>query len=180
MATIDFKALQDVYKEQMDQLLAITGLTTKCILNYGITKKNICPNCIYDSNLKKSSGKYKPGGPTPFVSGRICPYCNGAGSYGETQGEEIYLAVIANNKDWIIKTTNVANPEGMIQTICSREFYSKIKKCKDMTVIYSEFNANPLFELAEEPTPAGLGDSRYLICNWKRIGIGSTPTNMVS
>ena len=163
----------------MDALLAQTGLTTKCILNYGITKKNICPNCIYDSSLKKSSGKYKAGGPRPFVSGRICPYCNGVGFYGETQGEEVFLAIIANPKDWVVKPTNFENTEHLIQTICSKDLYSKLKQCKDMTVVYSDVNANPLFELSQEPTRAGLGDSNYLVTNWKRIGVASTPTSMV-
>lgn len=179
MAIINFPELQAIYKEQMDQLLAPTGLTTKCVLNYGISKKNICPNCIYDSNLKKSSGKYKAGGPRPFVSGRICPYCNGAGFYGETQGEEVFLAIIANHKDWVIKPVNVENAENMIQTICSYDLYAKFKRCKGMTPVYSDVNANPLFELAEDPTPAGLGDNKYLIANWKRVGISSTPTSMV-
>jgi len=178
MVSIDFKAVQATYKEYMDLLLAETGLTTKCVLNYGITKKNICPNCLYDVNLKKSSGQYKAGGPRPFVSGRICPYCNGVGFYGEVQGEEVFLGVIANHKDWIIKPTNIENAQGMIQTICSRDLYSKFKKCKDMTIVYSEVNANPIFELAEEPTPAGLGDNIYLITNWKRTGVSSATGNI--
>lgn len=163
----------------MDLLLAETGLTTKCLLNYGITKKNICPNCIYDSNLKKSSGKYKIGGPRPFVSGRICPYCNGLGFYGEQQSEEVYLAVIANHKDWVIKPINVEKTENMIQTICSKDLFSRFKRCKDMTVVYSEVNANPVFKLAEDPTPAGLGDNNYIITNWEKTGTSTSPTSMV-
>lgn len=163
----------------MDSLLSPTGLTTKCILNYGITKKNICPNCIYDSNLKKSSGKYKAGGPRPFVSGRICPYCNGVGFYGETQGEEVFLAVISNHKDWIIKPYNVEEAKNMIQTICGKGLYSKLKKCKDMTVVYSEVNSNPVFELSEDPMPAGLGDNNYLITNWKSTGVSAPNTSVI-
>lgn len=177
--SINFPDLQNIYNTQMDLLLANTGLTTKCLFNYGVSKKNICPNCIYDSNLKKSSNQYKPGGPRPFVSGRICPYCNGVGFYGNTQVEEVYLAVIWDYKDWIIKPINIENPTGMIQTICDRSYYSKFKKCKDMTVVYSTSNTNPLFELAEDPNPAGLGDNNYLITNWKRIGISTVSSNMV-
>lgn len=157
----------------MDMVLASTGLTTKCLLNYGVSKKNICPNCIYDPVLKKSAGKYKQGGPRPFVSGRICPFCNGVGYYGEVQSEEIYIAVIWDYKDWIIKPINIKNPEGMIQTICDRTLFANFKKCKDMTVVYSETNANPVFQLYEEPTPHGLGDNNYLITNWQRTGVSS-------
>ena len=163
----------------MDMLLANTGLTTKCLLNYGITKKDFCPNCIYDPNLKKSANKYKVGGPKPFVNGRICPYCNGAGSHGIVKVEAVYLAVIWDYKYWINKPINIQNPTGMIQTISSRAILDKIKKAKDLTVIYNTSNSNPLFTLAEEPNPVGLGDNNYLICNWERAGISSITESMV-
>jgi hypothetical protein len=178
--SIDFTSLQNLYKNQIDMLLASTGLTTKCLLNYGISKKSLCPNCIYDSNLKKSSNKYKPGGPRQFTSGRICPYCNGTGYYGVVTVEEIYVAVIWDYKDWVIKPINIENPSGMIQTISDKTLFAKFKKCKDLTVVYSSVNSNPLFRLYEEPTPAGLGDNNYLIVNWERIGTSSITEPMVS
>lgn len=178
--TIDFSALQSVYNDQMNMLLANTGLTTRCLLNYGITKKDICPNCIYDSNLKKSANKYKTGGPKPFVNGRICPYCNGAGYHGLIKVDEIYLAVIWDYKHWINKPINIQNPTGMIQTICSRVLFDKLKKAKDLTIIYRDTTSNPLFKILEEPNPVGLGDNNYLICNWERTGISSITENMIT
>ena len=169
MVSINFKDLQKTYDDQMDLLLADNGLTTKCLLNYGITKKEFCPNCFYDPNLKKSSNKYKPGGPRPFVTGRICPYCNGDGYSGSINSEVVYLAVTADSKYWINKPENLQNPDSRIQTICRYSLVSKIKQAKDMTVVYSENNTNPNFMLIEEPNPAGLGDNRYLICNWEKI-----------
>jgi len=179
MVNIDFRALQDAYNNQMDMLLAQTGLTTKCLLNYGVTKKEFCINCIYDPALKKSSGKYKPGGPRPFVSGRICPYCNGYGSYGDVKSEEVYLAIIPNYKDWVIKPINLEDAKGVLQTICSYSLYGKFKRCKDMTVVYSEVNDNPVYELKEEPTPAGLGDNNYLVTNWIRTNSSVPSSGMV-
>jgi surface protein len=178
--TINFSALQSLYNDQMNMLLANTGLTTKCLLNYGITKKDLCPNCIYDPSLKKSANKYKQGGPKPFVNGRICPYCNGAGFNGLVKVEEAYLAVIWEYKYWINKPINIQNPTGMIQTICHRSLFDRLKKAKDLTVIYTTNNNNPLFKLAEEPNPNGLGDNNYLICNWERTGISSITESMVS
>lgn len=178
--TIDFSALQSVYNDQMNMLLANTGLTTRCLLNYGITKKDICPNCIYDPNLKKSANKYKTGGPKPFVNGRICPYCNGAGYHGLIKVDEVYLAVIWDYKYWINKPINIQNPTGMIQTICHRSLFDKLKKAKDLTIIYRDANSNPLFKLSEEPNPIGLGDNNYLICNWERTGISAITESMVS
>jgi formylglycine-generating enzyme required for sulfatase activity len=177
---IDFTGLKNIYNEQMDALLANTGLATKCLLNYGITKKDLCPNCIYDPALKKSANKYKIGGPKPFVDGRICPYCNGLGSHGLVKIEPIYLAVIWDYKYWINKPINIQNPTGFIQTICSKALLDKIKKAKDLTVIYSTVNSNPLFKLSEEPNPAGLGDNNYIICNWERTGISAITESMVT
>jgi len=156
---VDFNELQNVYKNQMDLLLASTGLTTKCKFNFGISKKNICPNCIYDVGLKKSSGKYKIGGPIAFPLGKICPYCNGIGFYGEEKSTVGYLAIIWDYKKWINPPPNINNPEGFIQTICDKTYLSSIKQCKDIRILYNQSGSNPLFRLYEEPNPAGLGDN---------------------
>lgn len=155
----------------MDMLLANNGLTTECVLNFGVSKKNICANCIFDANLKKSSNKYKPGGPVPFATGQICPYCNGIGYYGETNSEIVYLAVIWEYKKWINPPPrDVAIPDGMVQTISSMELLSSIRKCKDMDIKYpGALNKYHKFQLQGEPNPAGLGDNSYLVCMWKKI-----------
>lgn len=165
----NFTHLQNLYNKQMDMLLASTGLTTKCELNFGIAKKNICPNCIYDPGLKKSSNKYKTGGPIPFALGQICPYCYGAGLNGEEKKEIVYLAVIADNKKWINPPINIAIPDNMIQTISSKDHYDSFRQCKDLTLILNATGSNPTYNLYIDPTPAGLGDSNYIIAMWKKI-----------
>lgn len=169
MAYPNFANLQKIYNTQMDLLLSSTGLTTECKLNYGVSNRQICPNCIYDPGLKKSSNKYKNGGPVPFTLGQLCPYCYGVGWKGEETSEIIYLAVISDNKKWINPPPNIAISENMIQTICSRTLYDKIKQCKDITIILNSSGDNPKYSLYEDPTPAGLGDSNYIICMWKNI-----------
>lgn len=174
---INFKQLQNIYNNQINSILAIDGLTTECLLNYGISKKNICPNCLFDVNLKKSSNKYKPGGPVPFILGMICPYCNGIGYYGETTSEQIYLAVLWDHKKWVSPPTNIANPDNYIQTICHKSKLAKIRQAKNITVLLNRALSNPVFELYEEPTPAGLGDNEYLFCMWKKTGVsGKAPS----
>lgn len=172
---VDFNNLQNVYKKHIDLLLASTGLATQCEFNFGITKQNICPNCIYDVNLKKSSGKYKFGGPLEFALGKICPYCSGSGYYGEQRSVVGYLAIIWDYKKWINPPPNINNPEGFIQTICDKSYLSHIKQCKDMTVVYSVNGSNPVFTLYGEPNPAGLGDNNYLFCMWQKVGVSSSP-----
>lgn len=170
---INFPNLQDIYNKHIDLLLSSTGLTTLCQFNYGVTNLEVCPNCIYDVNLKKSSGKYKSGGPVPFPLGKICPYCNGSGSYGIVKSDNGYLGVIWDYKKWINPPPIIDNPEGYIQTICSKEYLSQIKQCKDLVVFYHSNNSNPVFQLYGEPTPAGLGDNKYLFCMWKKIGVSN-------
>lgn len=155
----------------MNMLLSNTGLTTECVLNFGVTKKQVCPNCVFDVNLKKSANKYKVGGPVPFVVGQLCPYCNGIGYYGETNTENIYLAIIWDYKKWINPPPfNTAIPDGMIQTICDKTHLSSIRRCKDLEVIYpSASNKYHKFQLYAEPNPAGLGDNNYIISLWKKI-----------
>jgi len=173
--TINFSHLQSLYKKQIDSILANTGLSTECEFNFGISKKLMCPNCIYDVSLKKSSGKYKSGGPISFSLGKICPYCNGVGFYGEITSSIGYLAIIWDYKKWINPPPNINNPEGFIQTICDKTYLSSIKQCKDITVIYNSEGSNPVFRLYGEPNPAGLGDNNYLFCMWEKIGVNSEP-----
>lgn len=170
---INFPNLQAIYNKHIDLLLSSTGLTTLCQFNYGVTNLELCPNCIYDVNLKKSAGKYKNGGPVPFALGKICPYCNGSGSYGIVKSDTGYLGVIWDYKKWINPPPLIDNPEGYIQTICGKEYLSRIRQCKDLVIFYHKNNANPIFQLHGEPTPAGLGDNNYLFTMWKKIGVSN-------
>lgn len=168
---VNFSQLKTIYNQQINLLLASTGLTTQCIFNYGTSKNTICPNCVFDPNLKKSSNKYKAGGPIPFVIGKICPYCSGMGFYGEIKTKCGYLAILWDYKTWINPPTNISNPEGFIQTICDRTYLNDIRTCKDITVVYNSLGSNPIFQLHAEPNPVGLGDNNYLICTWKKVGV---------
>jgi hypothetical protein len=165
----NFPNLQQIYNNQMDLLFASTGLTTECQLNFGITKKDMCPNCLYDPALKKSANKYKTGGPIAFSLGQLCPYCNGLGYYGEETTENIFMAIIADHKKWINPPINLAISDNVVQSMCSRIYLASIKRCKDMTVLYSATNTNPTYTLFTDPTPAGLGDNNYIICLWKNV-----------
>lgn len=167
---VDFAGLKAIYNNQMDTLLASTGLATEVIFTFGVTKKQLCPNCIFDPNLKKSANKYKSGGPVSFTLGKICPYCNGAGYYGETNTETGYLAIIWDYKKWINAPINIGEPDGMIQTICDKTYLSSIRQCKDITVKYpGSQNKQHKFQLYGEPNPAGLGDNNYIFCMWKKV-----------
>lgn len=167
---VNFAGLKAIYNKHMDMLLASTGLSTEVTFVFGVSKKLLCPNCIFDPNLKKSSNKYKTGGPVSFTLGKICPYCNGIGYYGETNTETGYLAIIWDYKKWINPPMNIAEPDGMIQTICDKTYLPSIRQCQEINVNYpGASNKKHKFQLYGEPTPAGLGDNNYIITFWKKV-----------
>jgi NAD-dependent SIR2 family protein deacetylase len=163
MISIDYKKLQNIYNDHIDSLISSSGLGTQCLLNHGAKNLSECPNCYYDASLKKSSNKYKNNGPIPFDVNQICPYCRGSGLHGSATTENIPMAVLWDYKSWIIKPINIENPTGFVQTISKKEYTTSIMNCQDMTI------GDSSFILDGQPTPAGLGDQNYIICQWKKI-----------
>lgn len=176
---INYTNLQNIFNKQIDFLLSNLGTATPIEFNFGVTNLNICPNCIYDPNLKKSSGKYKPNGPKPFPLGRLCPYCNGTGYEGIVKTKPGHLTVLWDYKEWINPPPQLDNPLGYIQTICHKNYLSDIRKCKDIRVIVNNNLDNPVFQLYGEPNYAGLGDNNYLLSIWKKIGTSSHQINNI-
>jgi hypothetical protein len=166
---VDFNALRTIYNTRIDSILAYQGLSSECKLNFGVTKRDLCPNCIYDVNLKKSSGKFKTGGPISFTTGMVCPYCHGIGFLGDEVSETIYMAIIWNYKEWITTPDNIENPNGFIQAIGKRSNLAAIRRAKDMSIVYPFSDSYyPKFQLFSEPTPCGLGDNNYIVSVWKK------------
>lgn len=161
---INFSNLKNAYNSMVDIMLADTGLTTNCTLVYGISKKDICPNCIFDSLTGKSSNRYKNDGPIYFDSNVICPYCYGIGYVGqETSEENVYLAVIWDSKQWINFNTDIKATDNYIQTICSSKILSKLESANYILV------NNQKFERQQGSSYSGLGDSNYIILTWRKI-----------
>lgn len=108
-------------------------------------------------------------GPVSFAPNQICPVCLGTGSTENTAKENIYLTVIFDYKNFINRLNNVNIVEGYIQTICSIEYYSKLKKCSEIIVDSNLTNLTQnIYVRDSEPTPVGLGDNKFIFTNWKR------------
>jgi hypothetical protein len=163
--------LKLLFNNAIDALLEDNALTVPCELRYGITKTTICPNCIYDPINKKSSNRYKAGGPVSFASGQICPYCNGVGLTGEESTEEVFLCVIWDYKQWRKLGFNLLSPEGFVVTLCGMNKLPQIKSAKEVII---DTRISPhvqhRFVREGEPNPLGLGESRYISTLWKRAG----------
>lgn len=162
--SVIFSQLQTIYNTQIDSILSDTGLTTQCSLVFGVSKKNICPNCVFDAQSNKSSNYYKSGGPLPFPDNRLCPYCHGTGFSGEEIFQEnIYLAIIWESKKWLNITVPLNSPNDYIQTICHHNLLDKLQSANYLVV------KDQKFQIDGKPTYAGLGDNNYLITMWKKI-----------
>lgn len=164
---MDLSPLKTLYNNQIDILLASTGLTIPCSLVYETTKISECPNCIYDTMSRKSSNQYKPGGPILFSNGQTCPFCLGSGVTNSSVAEkQVHFAVLTDSKNFIGPINKV---DIDAQTICSIDYLDNIKKCSK--IIFNtdiDYLTNNIFIRDNEPMPVGLGDNRYIFTNWKR------------
>jgi len=161
---IDFQNLKNIYNNQISMLLADDGLTTPCNFSFTSSQRNLCINCIYDPNTKRSSGRYKLGGPISFALGQICPYCSGLGFYGNSNTEEnIYMAIIWDSESWINFPNDIQSRQNYIQSICSVNLLSKIDSVNFISIKTQKY------QLDGNPQFLGLGDNNYLISTWKRI-----------
>lgn len=98
-----------IFTTKVVQLTQDLSLRSKCILFTVLN--NPCPNCIYDSAINASSGKYRTGGPKPFT-GKVCPICAGKGKI-----ENIKQLQIPANVKWGTKKMGenfLPEPEGFV------------------------------------------------------------------
>lgn len=164
---MDLTPLKTLYNQQIDIILADTGLTIPCNLIYETTKLTQCPNCVYDSISKKSANIYNGTGPISFVNGQTCPFCLGSGLTNSSVAEDaVHFAVLTDSKNFV-GAVNAPNIDA--QTICNISYLDSIKKCSKI-VFNTDIPSltNNIFIRANEPSPVGLGDSRYIFTNWKR------------
>lgn len=164
---------KQVFNNAIDALLEDHALTLPCKLRYSGQQNPIfCNNCIYDPITKLSANLYNGSGPNPFADGTVCPVCMGNGiTDSETTivSKTFNLAVIFDSR-YFVNTNKLINiPEGNIQTLCSIHLLPHIRGANDMIVDtniqkYGQY----IYQRDSDPEPAGLGDSKYIITNWKR------------
>lgn len=164
--------MKQIFNDAIDALLEETALTVPCKLVFENTKLQDCPNCIYDPISKKSSNQYQAGGPVPFVDGQICPYCVGVGSLSFSNEEIVYLGIIKPvffGMDQL-ELNNVNYVDGMIQSLCSVDFYAKIKNASHIIVDTNIENITiNKYVRHRDPIPVGFGDNSYIITTWKNV-----------
>lgn len=164
--------LKDTFDGAIMALLEETALTVECTLYYENTRLQDCPNCIYDPISRKSSNQYEQGGPVPFLSGQICPYCGGVGSLSFSSEEKLHLGIIKPvffGGD-SLELNNVNFVDGMIQSLCSIEYYAKIKNASSIVVDTNLSNITiSKYVRHKDPVPVGFGTNSFIITTWQGV-----------
>jgi hypothetical protein len=159
-----------IFKQQIDSMFGVNGLSLSCKLIGKDRKKTQCPNCIIDPISGKSSGRYKSGGDINFTYGQLCPICNGVGFNYQTNEELIDLLVVYDYKKWINFNINTNIPTGMIQTIAKFSDLEKLQKANTLILdVNTGYIPSNEYVRDSEPQPIGLGNSDYLYMYWKLI-----------
>tara|TARA_R110002020_G_scaffold55309_3_gene153626 strand:- start:9207 stop:9737 length:531 start_codon:yes stop_codon:yes gene_type:complete len=162
--------LKTLFNDAIKGLIEGGAGTIPCTIYYGITKWESCDNCLYDPIGKKSSNRYQNGGAVPFGHGGICPVCNGEGKRPVISTENIDLVVVFDYKEFMGMSTPVNNPEGLIQTMATKEATPKFKRAKELQVATDIAGyGDQRFQRHSEPQPLGLGNNEFVICTWKRV-----------
>lgn len=127
-------------------------------------KKTVCPNCIYDSLNKRSSGVYKAGGPISFTVGP-CPFCAALGYTSVQDTDSIKLRCYFNPKYWVkFPGVEINAPNTMAQIYGHIIDLPKINRADYMRLATNELGyASYDFILAGEPRLHGFRKNKYFI-----------------
>lgn len=154
------------HEEISNDILLNTRITVKTRLIYP-ERTEVCPNCIYDSKSKKSSGRYKTGGPISFTYG-LCPYCHGVGKINTPSGDDIQLRVYYDKASFR-KIASVDIPEGDAMCIGLIKYLPDIRRAQYIIPSYEikEYGERK-YVLESEPLPWGLSKDKYFVAHLTR------------
>ena len=158
-----------VYQSSIDSLINQIGKNIILEFDPILTP---CPNCLYDTARKRSTGVYKTSGPRPFGRGRKCPYCKGKGlletavtkcikaliqwDNNEEEEEDFDIAVSQKNGSLMLKTflTDVDDIARAKTAIVNGDILDRIKL---------------RVKRIRGPYPIGLKEDRYCISFWELL-----------
>lgn len=162
-----------------DDMLEAGNYGKPCTLSFQTTE-TICPNCIINPKTGESTNRYKVGGPVPFVSGEICPVCEGRGRIG---GSGTYT-VIYMSIDWLPKPwMNIGSgtgseadrlirvPSGMVTTRGFMTDLPAVLRCSYAILDIDNPYVTNSYKLYGEPYSVGsVVRNRYFYAVWERAG----------
>ena len=157
----------DKYKEFADDFIN-DNFGVNCTLEYP-PKELACINCIYDMKSRKSTNKYKTGGPIPFTFG-VCPWCGGKGFKEDIVTETIKMRVYWDRGSWVKIGIPLNIPDGSVQSIGFLADFPKIKQAQKVILNSDQSGINVWeYSLYGEPVPHGFKRDKYIIMYWTRV-----------
>jgi hypothetical protein len=131
-----------------------------------------CENCIFDPIGKKSSNRWRTGGPMPFHAGG-CPMCNGQGRRATENYDDITMTINWTPSVHKMISDNIRIPMGyVIETRGYIADLPKIKSCEDIMILdgvqeYGKYK----FKLEGEPVDAfQYVKGKFFNARLKRVG----------
>lgn len=165
----DLDGIRELAEEGFDDILDQLGKPCKLVYPARAVE---CTNCIYDPIGKKSSNRWRTGGPMPFHAGS-CPSCNGEGKRFSENSETITMTINWNLGRFDESSANVRIPLGhIIDTRAYIDDYIKIIRSEEMLILGAVAGLRHFkWKLAGEPAdPFQMTSGRYCIAKWKRVG----------
>lgn len=130
-----------------------------------------CPDCLPDLIGKKSSNRWRTGGPVWFPDGSICPMCQGKGQLFEEKTKTIKMLCAWSPKDFFLKVPfNIQVPDNQIQT---KGFIADMPDVLQARRMRVESAVQPYihyeFDLKTEPIdPGNIVQGKFWIARWER------------
>lgn len=157
----------DLYQNRIDALLNQVGKNV--ILQFDQIASP-CINCIFDSIRKRSSGRYKTGGPLPFNYGRKCPYCKGRGVLEEVAELCIRCLISWNPSEVSNFGISVSKGSEIVKLKALIDDASHIKRANIALIDRQVMDlVKYRAKLIKGPYPLGLREDKYCISFWETI-----------
>ncbi len=158
-------------QEAFDALINELGKSCKLFLKSHTP--TVCPNCIFNSSLGKSTGIYNGTGPISF-SGGLCPVCHGLGFLPNTvdNTKTVTLLIDWEPNHYQILDEVIKEPNQIIYTKGYVTDMPYIIQADYLVIDYvNAVYENNRYELwGEVALPGNIIKNRYFECFWKRRG----------
>ena len=161
-------AIKGIAQQAISDLISQLGKDCKLIWP---PRAKPCQNCLPDPIGKKSSNRWRTGGPVWFPDGSVCPVCNGVGQLFEEVSKTITMLCAWSPKDWFVKVPfNIQVPDNEIQT---KGFIADLPSVLQARRMRLEASVQPLihyeFDLQGEPIdPGNIVQAKFFVARWRR------------
>lgn len=162
-------SLITVYQDRIDALINQLGKNVELEFT---PKRTECINCKPDPIRNRSTGIYKTvgPGPRPFISGRQCPYCKGAGFLKTRVTKCIQALLKWNPRDLNTFGISINESSDIVRVKTFLSLADDIKRAQSAII---DINIKNILKLKVKrirgPIPTGLRESRYCVSFWQIV-----------